>query len=268
MHKITFIGCGKMGSALLIGSLRSKTFKADEIIACDQYQATLDSLHADHHVATTASSDEAAARSQTLVLCVKPGDVATLLKSIPSDALENKLIISIAAGISLETLAGLTPKSTRLVRVMPNTPCLIGKGASAYACAANVTDQDRSQVETLLSAVGTADQVAESLLDAVTGLSGSGPAYVFTFIEALTDGGVQEGLPRPLAAKLAVQTVIGAANLVKETGKHPAVLRDQVTSPGGTTIAGLAAMEQAGFRTAIQNGVHAASQRSRELGKA
>jgi pyrroline-5-carboxylate reductase len=150
---------------------------------------------------------------------------------------------------------------------MPNTPCLIGHGASAYACDQSATTNDRQSVESILTAVGTADQVKESLFDAVTGLSGSGPAYVFTFIEALTDAGVNEGLPRPLAAKLATQTVIGAAKLVVESGNHPAVLRDQVTSPGGTTIAGLNAMDKSGLRSAIHAGVHAATQRSRELEK-
>jgi pyrroline-5-carboxylate reductase len=177
------------------------------------------------------------------------------------------LVVSIAAGIPLKTLiAGLGPQA-RLVRVMPNTPCLVGASASGFALGGAATKEDSALVEQLLSAVGVAVPVEEKLLDAVTGLSGSGPAYVYQIIEALSDGGVRVGLPRAVATKLAAQTVLGAAKMVLETEQHPGILKDAVASPGGTTIAGLHELERGGLRAALMNAVESATNRSKELGQ-
>jgi pyrroline-5-carboxylate reductase len=177
----------------------------------------------------------------------------------------DQLIVSIAAGISLKTLADGLGSGCRIIRVMPNTPCLVGCGASAYSRGPHATEQDAQLVQRLLSNVGTAVEVPEKLLDAVTGLSGSGPAYVYQIIEALSDGGVRMGLPRETATRLAAQTVLGAAQMVLSTGQHPGALKDAVTSPGGTTIAGLHALERGGLRGTLMDAVEAATQRAKEL---
>jgi pyrroline-5-carboxylate reductase len=177
------------------------------------------------------------------------------------------LVISIAAGWTVESLAAGSPHGTRIVRVMPNTPCLVGASAAAFSAGPSATAEDKATIQCLMQAVGTAVELPEHLLDAVTGLSGSGPAYVFVLIEALADGGVKAGLPRNVAQSLAAQTVFGAAKMVLETGQHPAALKDAVASPAGTTIAGLAALERGGFRAAAMEAVVSAADRAKELGK-
>jgi pyrroline-5-carboxylate reductase len=193
--------------------------------------------------------------------------MGTLLSEIRPALGSRHLIVSIAAGISLRQLADSLGSERRLVRVMPNMPCLVGASASGYAPGESATPEDVNLVDRLLNAVGRAFRLPEHLLDAVTGLSGSGPAFVYVMIEALSDGGVRMGLPREVATALAAQTVFGAAKMVLETGAHPAVLKDMVASPGGTTIAGLHALEQRGLRLALMDAVEAATRRSIELGK-
>ena len=193
--------------------------------------------------------------------------MCSLLTEIRPAVTAKHLIVSIAAGVSLQQLADGLGSDRRLVRVMPNTPCLVGASASGYAPAATATAEDINLVDRLLNAVGRAFRLPESLLDAVTGLSGSGPAFVYVMIEALSDGGVRVGLPRDVATALAAQTVFGAAKMVLETGSHPAMLKDMVTSPGGTTIAGLQALENGGVRAALIDAVEAATKRSVELGR-
>jgi pyrroline-5-carboxylate reductase len=190
-----------------------------------------------------------------------------VLSDLRSAVTPQKLIVSIAAGITLTSLSDGLSSTTRLIRVMPNTPCLVGSGASAFTRGGAASEQDGELVNSLLSTVGLAFEVPEKLLDAVTGLSGSGPAYVYQIIEALSDGGVRVGLPRDVATKLAAQTVMGAAQMVLSTGQHPAALKDAVTSPGGTTIAGLHSLEQGGLRGILMDAVQAATERSRELGQ-
>lgn len=263
--KIGFIGCGKMGSALIQGVLDAKVCQPDQVTVHDRLAEPAELLGTESGIRVAAGNKEVAEASDVIVLCVKPDDAARAL-SEAGKALEGKLLISILAGTTISTLQEACGKKCRVARVMPNTAVLVQKGASAYATGDGVTDQDVALIEKIFTSVGRAFHVKEPLLDAVTGLSGSGPAYVYLFIEALSDGGVQNGLPRDLATKLAVQTVAGAAEMVSQTMMHPAVLREMVTSPGGTTVAGLAELEKAGLRSAVMGAVRAATERSRELG--
>jgi pyrroline-5-carboxylate reductase len=202
-----------------------------------------------------------------ILLAVKPSQVREVLTEISSQITARHLLVSIAAGVTLERLAAPLPAGTRLVRVMPNTPALVMASASAYALGKSATIADGQLVQKLFSAVGLALEVKESWLDAVTGLSGSGPAYVALMIEAMSDAGVAEGLSRDIATRLVAQTLLGTAKMLLETGLHPGVLKDMVTSPGGTTIEGLHALEKGGLRAALINAVRAASEKSRLLAK-
>ncbi len=253
-----------MGTALLQGILGRKLLDPARITVFDPHPpAVAAALAALPGIQAAPDAMAAAAVSQAVLLCVKPAGILPLIASLKGVG-ESRLLISIAAGVPLKAMEAAAGHH-RVIRVMPNTPALIGQGASAYATGTTADPADAAMTETLLRAVGSVTRVAESLLDAVTGLSGSGPAYVFTFIEALADGGLAEGLSKEQALLLAAQTVAGAAALVLQTGQHPAVLRDQVTSPGGTTIAGLAALEERAFRSACIEAVRAATQRAREL---
>jgi pyrroline-5-carboxylate reductase len=263
--KIGFIGCGKMGSALIQGVLEAKVCQPEQITVHDRLAEPAEMLGTESGIRVATGNQEVAASADVIVLCVKPDDAARALAEA-GNALEGKLLISILAGKTIASLRSAAGLKCRVVRVMPNTAVLVQKGASAYATGDGVTEEDVALVETIFTSVGRAFRVKESLLDAVTGLSGSGPAYVYLFIEALSDGGVQAGLPRDLATQLAVQTVAGAAEMVSQTMMHPAVLREMVTSPGGTTVAGLAELEKAGLRFAVMGAVRAATERSRELG--
>lgn len=265
--KIGLIGTGKMGAALLEGILRAKLCSPGDITAFDPVSAALDACRDKLGIRPAAGNPEVFASSDAVLLCVKPQDCQSVLESLPS-SLPSRLLISIAAGIPIRVLERWISSAQRVVRVMPNTPSLVGKGAAAFAASASASAEDKALTQRILASVGLAVEVKEAQLDAVTGLSGSGPAYVFTMIEALADGGVLEGLPKPLALKLAAQTVAGAAELVLQTGLHPAQLKDQVTSPGGTTIAGLFALEQAGLRAAFMEAVATATAKSKALGSA
>jgi pyrroline-5-carboxylate reductase len=215
---------------------------------------------------TTADNLEVARHADVLLLAVKPQQVGRVLAELSGKVGPGQLVVSIAAGIRLAALAQALGPETRLVRVMPNTPCLVGHGACGYCLGGTATAEDGRFVQEMLQSVGMAVEVEEKLLDAVTGLSGSGPAFVYVIIETLSDGGVRMGLPRPIATALAAQTVLGAAEMVLQSGEHPGVLKDRVASPGGTTIAGLAALEAGGLRAALLAAVEAATRRSVELG--
>jgi pyrroline-5-carboxylate reductase len=256
-----------MATALAKGLINAGFTSANSIIASDPLAAARDAFARASDSRTTASSTEVVRDSDVLVLAVKPAHVAEVLAEISAGLQPRHLLISIAAGVPLQTLMAALGSNARLVRVMPNTPCLVGAGASAYAMGRQTTPDDAKLVAKLLSTVGIAVELPEGLLDAVTGLSGSGPAYIYQVIEALSDGGVLMGLPRDVATRLASQTVLGAAQMVVQTGEPPAVLKDAVASPGGTTIAGLHALETGGLRAALMNAVQAATLRSRELGE-
>ena len=260
------IGCGKMGSALVGGALRSGALVPDKVWGYD----AIDAASADFSRQTGATAVDClmtlAEHCDTFLLAIKPHQVRAVLQEL-GDALAGKpaLVISVAAGIPIAVFESCLPDHVRVIRAMPNTPALVGKGATAYSLGTRALAEDASHAATLLSSVGLAVAVPESLLDAVTGLSGSGPAYGFVMIEALADAGVRQGLPRQQAIELAAQTLLGAAAMVLETGMHPSALKDMVTSPGGTTIAGIAALEEHGLRHALHAAVAAATHRSREL---
>jgi pyrroline-5-carboxylate reductase len=260
-----FIGAGKMASALVHGMLRAELTRADSIFASDPSPAARSAIEKEAGITVFESNLDVLKRSDVLVLAVKPQSMSRVLDELRPAVTGDHLVISIAAGITIESIVHGLGGHSRVVRVMPNTPALVGEGVSAFAAANGARPDDQALVETFLGSVGRAVPVTESMLDAVTGLSGSGPAFVYLVIEALSDGGVRAGLPREIASLLASQTVLGAAKMVRETGLHPGVLKDQVASPGGTTIAGLQALEQAGVRGAFMEAVVAASRRSAEL---
>jgi pyrroline-5-carboxylate reductase len=265
--KIGFLGAGKMASALARGFLSAKIVSPAEIIASDVYEGARAAFTKDVGGSATASNLDVLRFANVLVLAVKPDQVASVLAEIRPVFTREHLLISIAAGVTLKKIEFALLESARVVRVMPNTPALVGAGASGYALGAAATPEDGALAQKLLSAVGVAFAVKESLLDAVTGLSGSGPAYAFNIIEALSDGGVAAGLPRDISTRLAAQTLLGAAKMVLETGQHPGALKDAVTSPGGTTIEGLHEMEKGGVRGALINAVRAATEKSKRLGQ-
>ncbi|QDV48626.1 pyrroline-5-carboxylate reductase [Gimesia fumaroli] len=266
-RNVGFIGAGRMATALAAGLISSGFTSADHVSASDTYEAARDSFTRETGAQAVESNLTVVEQSEIIVLSVKPQHVAEVLEEIKETLTDQQLLVSIAAGCPLSLFVEKLGKTKRLIRVMPNTPCLVKQGASAFARGGQASETDASLVESLLSTVGTAVEVPEAQLDAVTGLSGSGPAYIYQIIEALSDGGVRMGLPRHIATQLAAQTVKGAAEMVLETGEHPGALKDAVTSPGGTTIAGIHALEAGGLRNSLINAVSAATNRSIELGK-
>jgi len=267
-QRIGLLGAGAMGEALAGGLAAAGVPKAS-LRAADPDPAQRERFRAATGVEVGPDNVALVRASDVVVIAVKPAVVPRVLAGLRKDgddALAAPLWISIAAGVSLARLAGDLPPGARIVRAMPNTPALVGAGATAFAANPAATPADRALAKALFESVGTAWEAPdEALLDAVTGLSGSGPAYVFVFLEALADAGVRAGLPRDAAHRLACQTVLGAAKLALESGLHPGQLKDRVTSPGGTTIAGLARLEAKGFRAAVHEAVEAATRRSKEL---
>jgi pyrroline-5-carboxylate reductase len=263
--KLGVIGCGKMGTALVAGAIRAGAVASDDVTGVDPAAASRENFS---RATAAGTSDRIAdlAACDVILLCTKPNDAVQALGQLAALLEKPALLVSIAAGITIEALE-TTAGSNRVVRAMPNTPALVGHGAAAYCLGSNATRNDADTARMLLASVGIAIEVPERLMDAVTGLSGSGPAYVYLVIDALADGGVRMGLPRADALQLAAQTVLGAASMVLETGEHPAVLKDMVTSPGGTTIAGIAELERLGLRAALIEAVAAATRRATELGK-
>jgi pyrroline-5-carboxylate reductase len=256
-----------MATALAKGWITAGLARADRTTGSDPIPPARDKFQSVSGAKAILDNREVVAASDVLVLAVKPQSMSKLLAEIAPNVAARHLIVSIAAGITLKQLADGLGAGRRLIRVMPNTPCLLGASASGFCPNDAANPEDVELVQKLLDAVGKAFRLPEHLLDAVTGLSGSGPAFVYVMIEALSDGGVRVGLPRDVATALAAQTVLGAARMVLETGMHAGALKDAVASPGGTTIAGLHALERAGFRGALMDAVEAATKRAMELGK-
>jgi pyrroline-5-carboxylate reductase len=264
---IAFIGAGQMGAALIQALLRAGVDPGG-IIASDADTARREYLAREMGLRTSASNAEAVHGADIVILAVKPQVLPEVLREIGPSLAAHHVVISIAAGVKTETLEAALPDGVPVVRVMPNVLCAVGEAASAICGGRSAGEKDLAAAEAVFSAAGRCVRVEERLMDAVTGLSGSGPAYVFVFIEALADGGVRAGLPRATAQQLAAQTVLGAAKMVLESGKHPAELKDMVCSPGGTTIDGVLALEQRRLRAAVMEAVSAAKRRSEELGRA
>ncbi len=266
-ERIGFIGGGKMAEALAKGIINASLSSVDKIIASDVDKKRCQILEKDTGIKTTQENKKITSESDIIILAVKPNIIGSILKELKNDITPKHLVVSIAAGIPLDFIESALNKGCRVVRVMPNTPCLVGETAAGYALGKAATRDDGKLVGEILNAVGKSYLLEEKHLDAVTGLSGSGPAFVYTVIEALSDGGVKMGLPRDISTKLAAQTVFGSAKMVLESGMHTGELRDFVTSPGGTTIAGLHALEKGSIRNALIDAVETATKKSKRLGR-
>lgn len=266
-QRIGFIGAGHMATALAVGSLQAGLTTAERLIASDPDQAARERFAELTGAAVTSDNAEVAEAADILVLAVKPQKIADVATELRSRLTANRLLVSIAAGVSLASLADSFGRRVRVARAMPSMLCQIRRGSSAYCLGPRAKAADGAVLNELLGALGSACEIEEKQFDAVTALASSGPALVYVMIEALADGGVAAGLPRRLAAQMAAEAVRGAAEMVLTTGEHPAALRDRVTSPAGTTIAGLRALEAGGVRAALMAAVDAAARRSIELGE-
>ncbi len=266
MPTLTFLGAGAMAEALVRGLVASELYAPAEIALFSASGTRARVLADDIGAQQVASPFDAVKGADVIVLAMKPYQLESALAPLRAEITPNQLVISVAAGISTARLQACFEGEVPVVRAMPNTPALIGAAATAVCGGTYASAENLATAKEIFEAVGVCVEVEEKLLDAVTGLSGSGPAYVFNFIEALADGGVRAGLSRAVALELAAQTVMGAAQMVLQTGEHPGVLKDRVASPGGTTIAGLHELERGGFRGIVMNAVVAASERARELG--
>lgn len=265
-YKIACIGAGEMAEAFIGGLLAAKMAEPADVWATDPSDARRDLIKQRFGIRVGSDNHAAARWADIVLLAVKPQVLDSVLTDL-SSSLSGRLIVSIAAGVSIQHVADRLSAGARIVRVMPNAPAMVREGMSVLAFGATVTNADKQAVRAMFESVGRVALVDESLMDAVTGLSGSGPAYIFMAIEALADGGVKMGLPRATAELLAAQTAVGAARTVLETGEHPGRLKDRVASPGGTTIAGLHQLEQGGIRASLIAAVRAATERARELGQ-
>ena len=264
--KLGFIGGGALAGAL-VKSLAGKLIgNPADIYVSDHKQERCDELRKEYRVNATVGADSFAGEVDVLVLAIKPKDARKAMEEVASKVRRDALIVSVVAGMKLVDIEPYFPQNP-VIRVMPNVPQSVGEGMAAYALGPRVSKEDAAKAHDIWASVGKVVEVPENLMDAVTGLSGSGPAFAFLMIDALADGGVAAGLPRKTAILLAAQTLLGSAKMVLETGLHPDVLRDQVTSPAGTTIAGVRALEEKGLRSALIEAVIAATERSRELGK-
>ncbi len=266
--KIGFIGSGNMGQALISGLIVSGSAIPENIICSDVKEDTLETIRETYGVHTTKSNQEVVASSDIIVYAVKPQIMASVLRETADSLDMSKLVISIAAGVPMEAIESCLNKDLRLIRVMPNVAASVKEGAAAIAAGAHAREEDIELAMSIFNSVGRSVFLKENyLMDAVTGLSGSGPAYIFLVVDALADAGVKVGLSRQDALLLSIQTVLGAAKMLLETKAHPGQLKDMVTSPGGTAIAGLHTLEKGGLRTTLINAVEAATMRSIELGE-
>ena len=265
MHTLGLIGGGRMAEALISGVLTARLFEPEQICVADPDVTRQDHLKRHYRVRVGLVNDEVVRASDIVMLAVKPQVLADVLRGVGT-GIGHRLVVSVAAGVPIGRLQEFLGSQTSIIRAMPNTPAMVGAGMTALAVGPGVGPEAVARVQQIFNAVGKVVVLEERLMDAVTGLSGSGPAYIFLAIEAMADGGVKMGLPRETASMLAAQTVLGAARMVLESGQHPARLKDQVASPGGTTIAGLHRLEQGGLRAVLMDAVEAATRRSQELG--
>ncbi len=264
---VVFLGAGQMAEALIRGVLRAGLLSPGEIMATDVRASRLETLGAGLGIRTEADNRAAIGFGRLVLIAVKPQDVAGLMAEVGPELTPEHVVVSIAAGVSTALIEQHLPKPVPVVRVMPNTPALVGAGMAAVALGSHASTEDGELVKALMSAVGQAVMLPEYQLDAVTALSASGPAFVAIFVEGLIDAGVRVGLARDVATTLAVQTVLGTAQMMQTAGHHPAVVKDMVTSPAGTTIAGVHALEAGGLRATLMNAIVAAYERSRQLGQ-
>ena len=262
-----FIGSGNMGQAMIGGVVKAKLFESRDIIVSDRDQAKLETIQKTYGVQTTTDSLEVARKADLLILAVKPNIYPQVLESIKDVLTPKKIIITIAAGVAIAEVESIIGPEAKIVRTMPNTPALVNEGMSALCPNSNVAEGDLAEVKAIYESFGKAEIVEEKLIDSVVGISGSSPAYVFMFIEALADAGVLGGMARDKAYKFAAQAVLGSAKMVLETGRHPGDLKDMVCSPGGTTIEAVATLESEGFRQAVIKAVVDCMKKSQAMSK-
>lgn len=264
---IGFIGAGNMGSAMIGGICQSGLIAPEQVIVSDYSADTLEKIHHTYGVNTTSSNEETASKSDVLFLAVKPYHFEQVLPSIANSLKKDCIVVSIAAGKTITSVESLLGNDLKIVRAMPNTPALVGASMSALCGNKNITSDELSYVQQLFLCFGEAEIVSEGMIDTVIGVSGSSPAYVYMFIEAMADAAVADGMPRNMAYKFAAQSVLGAAKMVLETGKHPGELKDAVCSPGGTTIEAVAALEAGGLRNTVITAQRACVQKAKDMSK-
>ncbi|NLB20175.1 MAG: pyrroline-5-carboxylate reductase [Clostridium sp.] len=263
--KIGFIGCGNMAQAMIGGIIKAGLVDSNEVIASDAYQPSLDGASEKYKIKVTKDNKEVASQAEMVVLAIKPQFYETIIKEISPVVKENTIIITIAPGQSLEKIEKQFGKEIKVVRTMPNTPAMVGEGMTALCANSFLNEEEKTKVKEMIGGFGKAEYVAEYMMDSVVAVSGSAPAYVFMFIEALADGAVLLGMGRKEAYTFAAQTVMGSAKMVLETGKHPAELKDMVCSPGGTTIEAVKTLEEEGFRSAVIKAMVACANKSRKM---
>lgn len=265
--KLGFIGCGNMAQAMITGILTQKVVNPNDLIVSNPREEKMAQLKEKFGILTTTENQKVARESDILILAVKPQVYQAVIKEIKEEVTTEQIIVTIAAGVSMAATERQFGKEMKIVRVMPNTPALVGEGMSGLCCNEYVTDEEFDQVHQIFESFGKAEKITENLMDAVVGVSGSGPAYVYMFIEAMADAGVAQGLPRQQAYTFAAQTLLGSAKMVLETGKHPGELKDAVCSPAGTTIEAVNVLEKKGMRSAVIEAVTAAAKKNHALGK-
>lgn len=263
--KLGFIGCGNMGKAMIGGIIKSKLYEAGNIIVSNPSNASLNEVKEKYNVITTNDNTKAAQAADILVLSVKPNKYEDVINEIKQEVRPETVIVAIAAGMSIEKVCEYFGSEMKVVRAMPNTPALVNEAMSALCRNKNVSDDELEKVIDIFNAFGRAEVVEERLMDVVTGVSGSSPAYVYMFIEALADGAVLLGMPRKKAYKMAAQSVLGSAKMVLETGKHPGQLKDEVCSPGGTTIEAVYSLENNNFRGTVMDAVRKCTEKSKSM---
>lgn len=263
--KIGFIGCGNMAQAIIGGIIKAKLTEPENILASDAYQPTREAAQSKFGIRVTEDNLEVARDCQVIILALKPQFYANVIKEIKDTIKDDSLIITIAPGQNLELLEKLFGKEVRIVRTMPNTPALVGEGMTAMCPNKHATSEDKKTAKSILESFGKCEEVPEYMMDTVTAISGSAPAYVFMMIEAMADGAVSKMMTRPLAYKMAAQAILGSAKMVLESGKHPGELKDMVTSPGGTTAAAIRELEKEGFRSALIEAICVCQEKSQEL---